>query len=115
MKLIREPQALIGFLEDGEFAESMKRELTETLVALNEAAGPKGKATGNVKVALNLKVEAGMVTISTELTSKRPKEERRSTVLWVTEDGVLSTQHPRQHDMFDGPRPVPARQDAVGE
>ncbi|MCC4299343.1 hypothetical protein [Aurantimonas coralicida] len=116
MKLIRDPQALIGLLEEGELAETMKRELADTLTALNEAAGPKGKANGHVTLKLNLKVEAGMVTIQSDLTSKRPKEERRSTVFWVTEDGALSTQHPRQHDMFEGPRAVPSRsQDAVGE
>ncbi|MCP1200090.1 hypothetical protein [Notoacmeibacter sp. MSK16QG-6] len=106
MKIIREPQVLIGMLEEGELAESMKRELAETLTALSDAAGPKGKATGHVSLKLNLKVEAGMVTISADLASKRPKEERRASIYWVTEDGALSTQHPRQTDMFDGPREV---------
>lgn len=112
MKLIREPQALIGMLEDGEFADRFRRELVETLQALNDAAGPKGKASGNVALKLGLKVEAGMVTINADLSSKRPKEEHRSSIFWVTETGELSTQHPRQQDMFEGPRMVREQLDA---
>ena len=106
MTIIREPQILIGALEDGELADAFRTELTETLSALNEHAGPKGKATGSVDLKLNLRVEAGVVTITSDLKSKRPKEERRASMFWVTEEGHLSTEHPRQKDMFSGPRGV---------
>ena len=106
MKLIREIPALLAWLEGGELSEKMREELRETVAALDEAAGPKGKAKGSLSLKLNLTVTAGRVEITAELATKRPKEERGSTVLWVTESGELSTEHPRQHSMFDGPRAV---------
>ncbi len=109
MKVVREPQALLGMLEGGEFVGKLQSELTDTLQSLSEAAGPKGKASGHVTVKLSLKVEAGMVTVTPEITAKKPKEEFGSSVFWVTEDGELSTQHPRQSDMFDGPREIRGR------
>lgn len=112
MTIIRDPQLLIGALEEGELADAFRTELQETLSALSEAAGPKGKAKGHVTLKLNLDVAAGTVTITSDLTSKRPKEERRSSMYWVTEEGFLSTQHPKQHDMFGGPRSV---SDDLGE
>lgn len=116
MKIIREPQALISLLENGEFADAYRRELTETIAALNETAGPRGKATGHVTLKLEIKVENGMAQITPALSSKRPKEGHGSSLLWITDDGELSTEHPRQHDMFpSGPRPVPDRQGAAGE
>lgn len=109
MKIVREPQALIGMLEGGEFVRKLQDELTDTLKRVSETAGPKGKATGSLTIKLALKVEAGMVTITPELTAKKPKEEFGSSVFWVTEEGELSTQHPRQSDMFDGPREIGGR------
>ena len=107
MKIIRDPQALIGLLENGEFADAYRRELTETIAALNETAGPRGKASGHVTLKLDIKLENGMAQITPSLTSKRPKEGHGASLLWVTEDGELSTEHPRQHDMFpSGPRAV---------
>ncbi|WP_185983007.1 hypothetical protein [Aureimonas mangrovi] len=106
MKIVREPQVLLGMLEGGEFVGKLQNEMNAALTALNEAAGPKGKAAGHVTVKFGLKVEAGMVTITPDITAKKPKEEFGSSVFWVTEDGDLSTQHPRQSDMFDGPREI---------
>lgn len=106
MKLLREMPALIAWLEGGELSEKMRDELRDTVNALNEAAGPKGKAKGSLTLKLNLLVTDGRVEIAADITTKRPKEERGSTILWVTETGELSTEHPRQRDMFDGPRAV---------
>ncbi len=106
MKVIREMPALIGWLEGGELAEKMRDELQAVVAALNEAAGPKGKAKGSLTLKLKLEVAMGRVEITGEIASNKPKEERGSTILWVTEEGQLSTEHPRQRDMFDGPRAV---------
>lgn len=109
MKIVREPQALLGMLEGGEFVGKLQSEMTDTLMKLSESAGPKGKASGSVTVKLAFKVEAGVVTITPELSSKKPKEEFGPSTFWVTEEGELSTQHPRQADMFGGPREIGER------
>ncbi len=54
-----------------------------------------------------------MVTITPNLSSKKPEEEFGPSTFWVTEEGHLSTQHPRQSDMFSGPRDAGGRETAT--
>ncbi len=75
-----------------------------------EAAGPKGKASGHVTIVLSMKVEGGTLKITPDLKEKQPPEEFGSTTFFLTEDGELSTQHPRQSDMFAGPRDAGGRE-----
>jgi hypothetical protein len=103
MSVIREAQMIIGILEDGQLAHDFSEELQSALAELKEHAGPKGKAKGSVTLHLDLTVEGGTVTINADLKSKRPKSGRAASVLFVLDDGTLSTEHPRQANLF-GPR-----------
>ncbi|MBB3996908.1 hypothetical protein [Aureimonas pseudogalii] len=100
MKKIRDATVVLGMLEDGQFASDLSESIRATLDALNERAGTKGKAKGSIAVKLDLVVSNGMVTIDCTLDAKTPKPERGSTVLFVTDDGSLSTEHPKQMTMF---------------
>jgi len=109
MKKIRDMQAIVGLLENGEFNPALSQEVTNTLSQLadmsNDSAGRtfKGKTT----ITLDYEVKDGMVVIRTDFNSKVPKRPRKSSMFWVVEDGALSTEHPRQHDLFAGkPREV---------
>ena len=106
MKKIRDAQTIIGMLEGGEVSQALGKELTDTLAVLKELTGgrPKGKVKGSVSLKLSLEVEGSTVTISADIDSKRPKPQRGSSFYWVTDDGSLSTEHPQQQDMFNGPR-----------
>lgn len=106
MKRIRDAQTIIGSLEGGEVAAALGQEIVDTLQALKEHAGdrPKAKAKGKVSLVLSLEVDGDSVTIGTEITSKRPKPVRGNSFFFVLDDGSLSTEHPRQIDMFGGPR-----------
>lgn len=108
MKRIRDAQTIIGALENGEAAAELSKEITATLAALKEMTGgrPKGKAKGKVTLTLDLEVEGSSATITANIESKRPKPVRGSSFYWVLDDGSLSTEHPQQTSMFDGPRGI---------
>ncbi|MFG1246757.1 hypothetical protein [Xanthobacter flavus] len=108
MQRIRDAQTILGTLEDGELAKELSFQITDSLRQLKEQCGnrPKVKAKGKVTLTINLEVQDGSVTIDCEVAAKVPKPPRASTFLWVLEDGSLSTEHPKQMDMFAGPKPV---------
>lgn len=116
MKKIRDFSQIIGMLENGQLNPALSAEVADTLEKLtslsdqNPAATHKGKTT----LTLEFAVKDGMVTIATAFESKTPKRPRKNSVFWVVEDGALSTEHPRQHDMF-GPRPVSSTPSPLGE
>lgn len=114
MKRIRDAQTIIGTLEDGDLANEVSNQITDALRQLKEQCGnrPKAKAKGKVTLTLNLLVQDGAVTIDCEVAAKVPKPPRASSFFWVLEDGSLSTEHPKQIDMFSGPRGVAAGIDA---
>jgi hypothetical protein len=102
MRKIRDASTIIGLLENGQFNPALSNEIGETLQKLSEMSDENPVATfkGTTTVKLNFSVKDGMVTIGVDMDSKTPKRPRKNSVFWVVEDGALSTEHPRQHDMF---------------
>ena len=102
MKKIRDASMIIGLLENGQFNPALSQEIADTLQKLSEMSEENPHATfkGQTTVKLNFSVKDGMVTIGVDMESKTPKRPRKNSVFWVVEDGALSTEHPRQHDMF---------------
>jgi hypothetical protein len=102
MKTIRDAQVLIGTLEQGELNRELSSELSKDLQFMAELSeeNPKAALKGSLTLKLNIEIEAGEVHIRAEIDSKLPKRARRSSLFWVTPEGDLSTEHPRQHDMF---------------
>lgn len=114
MKKIRDFGQIIGLLENGQLNPALSGEVGDTLNKLYEMSEGNQGATfkGSTTLTLKFVVKDGMATIAADFTSVTPKRPRKNSVFWVVEDGSLSTEHPRQHDMF--PRPVsseePSRQ-----
>lgn len=109
MKKIRQATDIIAILERGDLNADLTAEITKVLEALQEAAPPKGKAVkGEVTLKLKFAVEGASVEVESEIASKTPKRPRGRDFYFVTEDAALSTEHPRQSNMFDGPREVQA-------
>lgn len=108
MKQFIDAQTLIGVLDSGNTRTQLTDELQKTLEAMHDHAGdrPKAKAKGTVNLKLSLTLEGGMVTIEADVDSKRPKPVNGQTRYWLTEDMRLSTEHPKQTDMFNSPREV---------
>lgn len=102
MKTIRDANILIGLLEQGELNQELSAELGRDLKHMGELSedNPKVAYKGTLTLKLNIEVEGGEVHIKGDIESKMPRRPRRSSLFWVTDDGELSTEHPRQHDMF---------------
>lgn len=111
MKKIRDFSQIINLLENGQLNPALSSEASDTLHKLTDLSDQSPAATikGTLTLKLSFSVKDGMVTIATEFESKTPKRPRKNSVFWVVEDGALSTEHPRQHDMF--PRPVSSESD----
>jgi hypothetical protein len=107
MKTIRDAQILIGMLEQGDLNQELSAELGRCLKHMGELSeeNPKAAYKGTLTLKLNIDIEAGEVHIKADIESKMPRRPRRSSLFWVTDDGELSTEHPRQTDMFN-PRDV---------
>lgn len=113
MKKIRDASTIIGLLENGQLNPALSEEIADTLNKLSEMSEDNPHATfkGTTTLKLSFAVKDGMVTIAADMASSTPKRPRKNTVFWVVEDGALSTEHPRQHDMFvtrEVPRSDPA-------
>jgi hypothetical protein len=115
MARLRDAPLILGSLESGDLMAEVGKTLTEAMQQLDDITGrrPKAKAKSHVTLKLVIEVENGTTNITAEITSKVPKPPRPSTFFWLLADGTLSTDHPKQIDMFK-PRDTSAREvDAV--
>jgi hypothetical protein len=96
---------IMGALERGElskdFADAV-RKCCEALIAAEE-----GKASVTLKISFSAKQE--VCSIKSNVTTSLPEKKRRSTTLFLTDDGHLSQEHPDQIGMFDGGDRKPIR------
>lgn len=99
MSILRDVTHLFAYLEGGELKPEIESKLKDTLDALADAAGPKGKAKGSVTIKINFVLEGQTVEVKGEVSNKVPKVERPRSFLFYTSQG-LSTEHPRQLNMF---------------
>ncbi|KQS90325.1 hypothetical protein [Rhizobium sp. Leaf386] len=107
MRKLHDFSQIIGLLENGKLNPELSTRTAETLDALHELseAIDGGKVKGSLTLKLEFTVKDGQVEIQTAFDNKIPKRPRRVSTFWIVEDGALSMEHPRQHDMF-GVRPV---------
>ncbi|MCF1453440.1 hypothetical protein [Agrobacterium vitis] len=114
MAIIRDPSVLIGSLEQGQFHKDLTSTVQETIAKLQGLIGDnaKAKAKGSITIKLDICVQDGRIEFDADVSAKTPKPPRRSTIHFLTDDGEISTLHPRQHDMFSGPNAVPGRESA---
>lgn len=84
----------------GEFAEGRtNEELTSALSALVLAVGQTGKK-GSLTLKLNIEPNAeGLVRLTDEITVKIPQAARGASIFYVTEEGSLVKNNPRQKEL----------------
>lgn len=104
MKTIRDAVQVIGTLERGDVSADLSKKMAELLEILQDQAGPKTKAKGELSLTLRFTVEGPTVEIEAEIKTKAPKPKRGRSFMFVTAAGELSLDHPQQVDMF--PRDV---------
>jgi hypothetical protein len=64
------------------------------------------KSKGSLTIKLGVEYEDGTIRLKVEETLKTPKAPQRAAVFWVTGDGRVTAENPRQMSMF---RDVPRR------
>jgi hypothetical protein len=106
MPEVRDGLQVMAMLERGELGPALSTEITSILQHLNTVAADRGKAKGKLKITLSFDVEEGAVRIRADLAQTLPKLARPESLFFITEDGGISTQHPQQTSLFDGPRAV---------
>lgn len=108
MKATNDALIVLSTLEDGALKADFSKELTTVLASLNSLSenSPKSTLKGSLTLKLNISMQDGVATLQADITSKLPKIPRRSSIRWVEEDGSVTTEHPNQTSLFEGPRAV---------
>lgn len=115
---VREASQIIVMLEGGKFNADLSDDVAKTIATLMEMSeqNPHVSFKGQTSIKLNFAVKDGMTTIAAKFDSTTPERPRKNSLFFNLEDGVLSTEHPRQHDMFTSPRAVdPATSERVSQ
>jgi len=107
-RVIHDFPTVLGLLSGGKVVEKLDGKLAEALATLAERADDE-KVKATITLTLDLKRVGERVDIKPVIKLKLPDERGFGVdTLFAFEDG-LSLEHPRQLDMFRGPREVPAR------
>jgi hypothetical protein len=94
---IRNFGQLLQGLEGGQLLVDLGDKLAELNGKLVRVAGAQGKAKGELVLKVKLNADAGgTVQIDAEITCKEPKLVRERTVLWLTQDAILTPDNPKQ-------------------
>lgn len=98
--------------DQGQVANELNKawnELIRTLMGLEVNEGVR-KSKGTLSIKIGVEYEDGTVKLKVEETLKLPKAPQRAAVYWVTGDGRLTPDNPRQMTMF---RDVPHRRTTI--
>lgn len=109
--IIRDAQALLGMLEQGDVNRDLTGKLQNTVKALLEMSrdNPRAVFKAVVKLELHVEIKDGgeMVAINPKIPEpKLPELKRRTTLYFTHDDGSIATEHPQQLDFVGGPREV---------
>jgi hypothetical protein len=86
--------------------DDIAMELHKLVIAVRDSEA--NKPSGSVVMTLTVQRSTvdGAVILAAEVKSKLPKEPRPGGLLFVDDDGNLSTRNPRQKDFFERPKGV---------
>lgn len=104
---------VLGQLEDGTFHDDVSEKLRELTLALKEHAATSGNAKGKLTLTLDLMVDKGLLLIVPNVETRAPRPRRKSSVMWITDEGNLSPDNPKQLPLV--PRAVPALEEKPRE
>lgn len=99
---------MIGVMDQGQIANELNtswNELIRTLLSLEVNEGVR-KSKGSLSIKIGVEYEDGTVKLKVEEKITSPKAPQRASVFWVTGDGRVTPENPRQMSMF---RDVPRR------
>lgn len=100
---------LLALCEDGKLDEDISNDTRKLVHALRAVAYTNGgKAKGRLNIVVDVSIEGDMIMLQGDYTVKLPKEKRKRTVAFATEDGRITPNKPNQHAFF-GVRSVPEK------
>lgn len=89
--------SMIGQIDRGNPILDLELECKQAIAAAMEL----GKASSvTLTIAFKPDPQTEAMTVSAKVTSKIPKETRKPSLFFVTEDFLLTRTHPNQRDMF---------------
>lgn len=101
MPKIRDFPQVLGLIDGGELVADANQHLTDLMEHLySMPRGPKDKVKGEITLSLKVQLEGDHVEIAPEIKVKKPIKPRARGFFFALSDGSLSTEHPRQIDMF---------------
>ena len=100
----RTMEQILPMIQEGRLSAKIN-ELLIDLIKAAQSTSKKGTLTLQITVAPVPKTESAL-EIDGKVTVKLPEWDRESLILFGLQDGSLSAHHPKQHDMFAGPRAV---------
>lgn len=103
---------VLGTADQGRLAASLNadwNELVRTLMDLEVNEGVR-KSKGTFTIKLGIEYEDSTIKLKVEPALKLPKAPQRAAVFWVTGDGRVTPENPRQLGMF---RDVPPRRTTI--
>jgi hypothetical protein len=94
---IRNFGGLLQSLEDGQLLVDLGRKLDELTIKMMLEANATGSATGELRLTVKLKADGhGIVQADSKIDMKEPKPARAKSVLWMTLEGKLTAENPKQ-------------------
>ena len=102
---IRQANDIIGVLEDGDFNAAVTSENEALLKVLRDLAPQKGKGVkGSLTIKIDYELVGNSLEVAGSVAAKAPKPQRGRSFYFLTAEGALSTEHPKQQNMFDDPK-----------
>lgn len=103
---------VLSTMDQGQIASEINQswnELIRTLLSLEVNEGVR-KSKGSLSIKIGVEYEDGTVKLKVEEKITSPKAPQRAAVFWVTGDGRVTPENPRQMNMF---RDVPHRRAVI--
>lgn len=103
---------VLSTTDQGQVAINLNAGFNEVLRALMHLDQHEGirKSKGGMTIKIGLEYEDGTIKIKVEESLKVPKAPQRAAVFWLTSDGRVTPENPRQMTMF---RDAPVRRTII--
>ena len=98
---LRPFEEILGEMSQGELV----RELTVEMAKVAQACEDTGRP-GGLTVKFKFKPGPKMIHVAADIKSEIPRPALEATSFFVSDDGSLSVENPRQENLFKGPQPV---------
>lgn len=88
---------VLASLDGGAFNDKLSRDVQNLIADMsNHAQISGGNAKGKVAINLDLKMEKGIISITSDSKITAPKEAKSTSIFWADKDNNLTEENPKQ-------------------